>query len=113
MSNGSKGSTKAKSKASQRPDVIDVGAEVMHVWDIDLKMCLFSVEMCLYTRWRCPDDEADQAMEEGGDGLDETWVPEWFPRMKVWNMASELTERQQRFLAFHDEEAPDTATREY
>ena len=52
-------------------------------------------------------------MEEGGDGLDETWVPEWFPRMKVWNMASELTERQQRFLAFHDEEAPDTATREY
>ena len=82
-----------KQYASQRPDEVEMGVEVMHVWDVDLKLCLFSLEMCVYTRWRCPDDEAEQALQEGGDGLDESWEPEWYPRLKVWNMATELTER--------------------
>ena len=99
-----------KTAASQRPDFVSVGAEIMHVWDVEMKTCLFSLEMCIYSRWRCPDEDAVKAMEEGGDGLDESWEPDWFPRIKVWNMASELTERQRRFLAFHDNEEPNTAT---
>ena len=99
-----------KSAASQRPDVVSVGVEIMHVWDVEMKACVFSLEMCVYSRWRCPDEDAAKAMEEGGDGLDESWEPDWFPRIKVWNMASELTDRQRRFLAFVNDTEPDTAT---
>lgn len=103
---GGKSSPTPNSHAkSQRPDVVRVGAEIMHVWDVELKACLFSVEMCIYCRWRCPDEEADKAMEEGGDGLDESWEPDWYPRIKVWNMATELTSPQRRFLAFTDDRA--------
>ena len=62
-----------KSAASQRPDVVRVGVEIMHVWDVEMKACVFSLEMCVYCRWRCPDEDAAKAMEEGGDGLDESW----------------------------------------
>ncbi len=95
-------------KKNQRPDSVSVGVEIMHVWAVDMKLCLFSVEMCVYTRWRCPDDESDVALADGGDGLDESWKPEWYPRVKVWNMAAELTERQQRFLALQDDKARET-----
>ena len=46
-------------------------------------------------------------MEAGGDGLDENWAPDWFPRIKVWNVCAELTEPTKRFSARRDEAKPD------
>ena len=55
-----------------RPDKVYVGVEVLHLWDLEVKTESFSCELIIYTRWRCPKEEREAAMAEGGDGLDET-----------------------------------------
>ena len=92
---------------SGRPEVVFVGAECMHLWDLEVKTESFCCELIVHTLWRCPTEENEAAMEAGGDGLDETWEPDWFPRVKVWNICAELTERTKRFSARRDETRAD------
>jgi hypothetical protein len=85
-----------------KPDVVYLACEIVHLWDLDVKTESFSCELIVYTRWRCPADETEEAILGSNGGLDETWAPDWFPRIKVWNICGEFTERERRFSATRD-----------
>ena len=101
-------SSKHQSNTAGRPNIVYAAAECLHLWDLEVKTESFCCEIIVHTLWRCPVEENEKAMEYGGDGLDETWVPDWFPRVKVWNVIAELTERERRFSARRDGADPGT-----
>ena len=48
-------------------------------------------------------EDADEIMRASGGDENESWEPEWFPRLKLRNMTAELTSREREFEAWREE----------
>ena len=62
---------------------VELDLTVIDLWNADVKSESFMCKLKIRARWVCPTEHAEEALEEGGDGLDTDWEPEWFPRISI------------------------------
>jgi len=101
---------RARAQSTALPIQLDV--TVVDVWNADVKSETFNAKVKVRARWVCPSEHADEAMEEGGDGLDASWKPEWFPRISV-ACTTDTTEEHAMFQAYRDAETVTWITGEW
>lgn len=91
-----------------RPNRCWMAVEFQQIFDIDIKAESFAFEILIKLVWRCPNVEAEHAFQMGGDslqlgsrgvGLDTSWEPDWLPRVKMWYVSEELTDRSSHCIA--------------
>ena len=75
-------------KGTRRPDEVQIAVEVSHCWDVNTRTESFCIEFSVYSKWKANADEGDAIMEASGGDENESWTPEWFPRIKVHSTAS-------------------------
>jgi hypothetical protein len=76
-----------------RPRNVWIAVEIQHTFDIDIKSESFAFDILIKMMWRCPNNEAAEALEESGFndeankgrsvGLNTQWTPQWTPRLKI------------------------------
>ena len=66
-----------RTHAGGKPLIVEVAAEVMHCWDLDVKTESFCIELVVYTRWQAQPEAADEIMRASGGDENESWEPEW------------------------------------
>ena len=81
---------------------VELDLTVLDIWNADVKSESFCAKLKIRARWVCPSEHAEEAMQEGGDGLDTDWEPEWFPRMVVTS-STETKVEHQSFVAQKEE----------
>ncbi|KAL1495269.1 hypothetical protein AB1Y20_017129 [Prymnesium parvum] len=62
---------------------VGLDVTVLDVWNADVKSESFCAKLKVRARWLCPSEHAEEAMAEGGDGLDTGWEPEWCPYITI------------------------------
>ena len=75
-------------KGTRRPTEVQIAVEVSHCWDLNIRTESFCIEFSVYSKWKANADEGDAIMEASGGDENESWTPEWFPRIKVRSTAS-------------------------
>jgi len=99
-----------------RPRVIWMAVEFQELWDVDNASESCSLNLLVKQMWRCPQGDAEQAFEQGGDaeglgqrgiGLNSDWMPDWQPRLKLWHLTAELVERRSRYVAVRPKDEGD------
>ena len=75
-------------KGTRRPDEVQIAVEVSHCWDLNIRTESFCIEFSVYSKWKANAEEGDAIMEASGGDENESWTPEWFPRIKVHSTAS-------------------------
>lgn len=88
----------------QRPDVLYLASEIVHLWDLNIKGETFSIETIIHCKWPVDPQHADAVMKESGGDVNEHWEPEWVPRYKIHNTTAELTSAEHEWEAHRDEQ---------
>ena len=70
-------------RADSTAHPVELDLTVIDLWNADVKSESFMCKLKIRARWVCPTEHAEEALEEGGDGLDTDWEPEWFPRISI------------------------------
>mmetsp|Transcript_46530 Transcript_46530/g.101088 ORF Transcript_46530/g.101088 Transcript_46530/m.101088 type:complete len:492 (+) Transcript_46530:248-1723(+) len=78
-------------------------AEILHVWDINVKNGSFSIELRINAKWKCPAKHLDKVKEDGGDDLDVDWLPDWLPQFSVINTTDRIFDWPSRFNAYKEQ----------
>jgi len=64
------------------PEVVQTRMTVMKLANLDVLNQTFTVKLRIHSRWKCPEDDAEEARKRLGI-LDVAWVPRWVPLFQI------------------------------